>query len=163
MQLQTKMNDALNTQINEELFSFYLYLSMAAWFESSNLKGIAHWLQVQAREEQAHAMRIYNYIHESGGIVSLKAIKEPKMKWDSPAQAFEESVKHEEYITACIGKLVELSMSEKDYATLNMLQWFVNEQVEEEANPREVLMKLKMIGVSQSGLLYLDKEMKKRE
>ena len=163
MELKSKMNDALNAQINEELYSSYLYLSMAAYFESINLPGFANWMKVQSREETVHGMKLFHYIHEAGGTVTLKGIKEPKAKWDSVIQVFEESLKHEQHITACINNLLEQALAEKDFATANMLQWFVNEQVEEEANPREILAKLKMIGGSMGSLLYLDKEMKKRE
>ena len=163
MTLKDKVLSAINQQINEEIYSSYLYLSMSAYFESINLRGFAHWMRVQSREETAHAMRFFDYIVEAGGTVALKPIAGPKTKWDSPLQVFEESCGHEAKITKLIYDLVGLSMEEKDYATNQMLQWFVAEQVEEEANPREILEKLKMIGSSNSGLLYLDKELKKRE
>lgn len=163
MSLKDKTLGALNKQINEELFSAYLYLSMAAWFETMTLKGFAHWMRVQAKEETTHAMKIYDYINESGGEVQLTALAAPKTKWDSAIQAFEEAVAHEKHITAAINSLYELATNEKDFATANMLQWFIAEQVEEEANPTEILNKITMIKGSMSGLLYLDKELKKRE
>lgn len=160
--IQAKMNAHLNDQINEEYFSSYLYLAMAGWFESKTLKGFAHWMKIQVREEQAHAMKFFEYLHDAGGVVELKAIAAPKKEWATPLAAFEESLAHEKHITARIYMLLEAAMAEKDYATVAMLQWFVNEQVEEEANATEILEKLKMIGDSKGGLLYLDKELKKR-
>ena len=163
MTMKAKINDALNKQINEEMFSSYLYLSMAAWFESQNLKGFGHWMKVQAGEENKHAMKFFEYVHDAGGVVKLEAIKAPKSTWKSPLEVFQESSAHEAHITACINNLVETAMAEKDFAALNMLQWFVSEQVEEEANATEILQKLVMIDTSKGGLLYLDKELKKRE
>ena len=161
--LKDSMLKSLNKQINEEMFSSYLYLSMAAYFESINLKGFAHWMRVQSREETSHAMKFFNYVIEAGGNIELQAIAAPKIKWESPLKIFEESLAHEKKITALIYSLVEQAMAEKDYAANAMLQWFVNEQVEEEANAVEILGKLKMIDKSMGGLLYLDKELKKRE
>jgi ferritin len=161
--IQDKMNRLLNDQIGEETFSGYLYLAMAAWFESRTLKGFAHWMKVQAREELAHAMKFFNYLCEAGGKVELSTIAAPKKEWPSPLAVFEESLAHEKHITARIYGLLEAANAEKDYATASMLQWFVNEQVEEESNASEILEKLKMIGESKGGLLYQDKELRKRE
>jgi ferritin len=163
MSIKEKVLNALNKQINEEMYSSYLYLSMAAWFETQTLRGFAHWMKVQAREENLHALKIFEYINESGGAVQLTAIAAPKTKWDTTAQAFDETVAHEKHITASINSIYELAMAEKDFATANFLQWFIAEQVEEEANPTEILSKVNMIKGSMSGLLYLDKELKKRE
>jgi ferritin len=163
MSIKEKTLSALNKQINEEMFSSYLYLSMAAYFETLTLKGFAHWMRIQAREENSHALKIFDYINEAGGAVQLTALAAPKTKWENTIQVFEETVAHEKHITACINSLYETAMAEKDLATANMLQWFIAEQVEEEANPTEILNKITMIKGSMSGLLYLDKELKKRE
>lgn len=162
MEMKKKINEAINKQINEELFSSYLYLAMAAYFETLNLKGFANWMKVQSREEHGHAMKFFEYVHDAGGTVELTALSAPQQKWANPLEAFEATLKHEQHITKSIYNLVELAMAEKDFAANNMLQWFVGEQVEEEANATEILLKLKTIGPSAGGLLYLDKELKKR-
>ena len=125
--------EALNKQINAELYSAYLYISMSAYFESINLKGFANWMKVQAKEEVSHAMRIYNYVVERGGRVKLMAIEQPPIEWESPLHAFESAYNHEVKVTAMINELVDLALKEKDHATYNMLQWVINEQVEEES------------------------------
>ncbi len=155
--------EALNKQINEELYSSYLYLSMSAWFENIGLKGFANWMNVQAKEELGHATKFYNYIISRGGKVRLLAIKAPPEEWDSPLHAFEDTLKHERHITTCINNLVELAESEKDRATFNMLQWFVDEQVEEEANDEEIIVRLKMIGENGNGIFMLDRELAQRK
>ena len=157
------MLEALNRQINEELYSSYLYLSMSAWFESIGLKGFANWMKVQAREELGHAMKFYDYILARGGKVQLQEIKVPPHEWNSPLHAFEETLKHEKHITECINKLVEIAEEEKDRATFNMLQWFVDEQVEEEANDEEIITKLRMIEGSKNGIFMLDRELAQRK
>ena len=156
------MLEALNKQINEELYSSYLYLSMSAWFDNIGLKGFANWMKVQAKEELGHAMKFYKYIISRGGRVQLHEIKAPPHEWQSPLHAFEETLKHEKHITECINKLVELAEEEKDRATLNMLQWFVDEQVEEEANDEEIIAKLKMIEGS-NGIFMLDNQLAQRK
>lgn len=156
------MLEALNKQINEELYSSYLYLSMSAWFDNIGLKGFANWMKVQAKEELGHAMKFYNYIISRGGGVQLHEIKAPPHEWQSPLHAFEETLKHEKHITECINKLVELAEEEKDRATFNMLQWFVDEQVEEEANDEEIIAKLKMIEGS-NGIFMLDNQLAQRK
>ncbi len=158
-----KMEEAFNQQMQAEAYSSYLYLAMSAHFESANLKGIAHWLKVQAKEESEHAMKFYEHILERGGQVMLQTIDAPPAKWASPLKAFEEVVKHEESITAKINKLVDLAQKENDHASGVFLQWFVSEQVEEEANANEILGHLKMIGDSVGGLLALDHHLGKRE
>lgn len=160
--ISQKMQDAFNKQINEEIFSSYIYLSMAAYFEAINLTGFAHWMRLQAQEEMFHAMRFFNHIGERGGKVELMAVKEPKRKWDSPLQVFEETLKHEEYITGCINKLMDTAIEAKDYAGQNLLKWFVDEQVEEEVNATDALEKLKRIGTNDALLLMQDLEMAKR-
>ncbi|MCD6573872.1 MAG: ferritin [Thermoplasmata archaeon] len=157
-----RMLEALNKQINEELYSSYLYLSMSAWFDNIGLKGFANWMKVQSKEELGHAMKFYNYIISRGGKVRLHEIKAPPHEWQSPLHAFEETLKHEKHITECINKLVELAEEEKDRATFNMLQWFVDEQVEEEANDEEIIAKLKMIEGS-NGIFMLDNQLAQRK
>jgi len=154
--------DALNKQINKEFYSAYLYLSMSTYAESIGLKGFAQWLKVQSQEELDHAMRIYNYVIERGGRVKLYAIEEPKNDWKSIIEVFEDGYKHEQFMTESINNLMDLAISEKDYATVNFLQWFVNEQVEEEASFSEILDKLKLIGDDKRGLFMLDKELGQR-
>ncbi len=157
--LSKKMLDALNNHLNEEFYSSYLYLSMATYFEDKNLNGFASWFKMQAQEEWAHGMKIYDFINQTGGKVTLKAIKAPKVSWKSIRDVFKETLAHERYITGLINKLVGQAMQAKDYATNNFLQWFVNEQVEEEATVEEVLNKLEMIGDVKSGLFMLDREL----
>ncbi len=161
--LDKRMNEALNKQLNEELFSAYLYLSMSAWFDSIGLKGFANWMMVQYQEETEHAMKFYRYIQSRGGDVKLLAIKEPPQEWDSPLHAFEETLKHEQFITKCINELVDLSEELKDRATYNFLQWFVDEQVEEEENDRDIIDRLKLIEGSKNGIFMLDMELAKRQ
>ena len=160
--IDKEMEEALNKQINEEMYSAYLYLAMSSYFESIGLKGFAHWMYVQYQEEVGHAMKLYRYIFERGGKVKLYAIKEPPSEWESPLHAFEETLKHEQHITQCINDLVDLAEKKKDRATFNLLQWFINEQVEEEANDEEIISQLKLIGNSGHGLLMLDRELGKR-
>lgn len=162
MSMKENVLKELNKQINEEMYSSYLYLSMAAYFENSNLKGFAHWMKKQAEEENSHAMKFFKHIVERGSRVRLDAIQTPKIEWASPIDAFQDSLKHEQHITGRINLLVELAKNEKDNATFSMLQWFVNEQVEEEANVGEVVEKLKMINNTQGILLFLDAELAKR-
>jgi len=163
MSLKSNILEAMNLHINGEFYSSYLYLAMAAYFEAINLKGFSHWMKVQAAEERDHAMRLFDYIYDRGGVVTLKSIAAPKPSWNSPLQAFEEVSAHEESVSQAIGNMVELAQNEKDHATFQFLQWFVGEQVEEEARAKELMLKLKAIGPSTGGLLYLDKELKKRE
>lgn len=161
--LTSRMEEALNRQIVEEMYSAYLYLSMSAYFASLNLMGFSHWLYVQYHEELEHAKKFFKFIIERGGRVKLAAIKEPDFEWKSPKDAFEAVVKHEKYITSRIYELVDIAEQEKDRATFAMLQWFVNEQVEEEAHSEEILAKLEMIGDHKQGLLMLDRELAQRK
>lgn len=161
--LSKKMLDALNEQINAEMYSSYLYLSMATHFEDDNLKGFANWMHKQAKEEWAHAMRFYEYINDRMGRVTLKGIDTPPNSWASPVALFEEVCKHEAHVTALINNLVNMALDEKDHATNAMLQWFVTEQVEEEASAGEVLDTLKKIKDSPNGLFMLDHKLGQRE
>lgn len=157
-----KMADALNDHVNKELYSAYLYLSMAAYFRSINLTGFANWMQVQIQEELAHAMKFYSYINERGGKVILSTIDGPPTEWDSPLAVFEATYQHEVNVTKRINNSVNLAIEEKDHATNSFLQWFVTEQVEEESSADEIRQKLKLIGSDPSGLFMLDRELATR-
>jgi ferritin len=157
-----KMEKALNEQVNAETYSAYLYLSMESWFKSQNLNGFANWMRVQTQEEMVHALKIYRFIIERGGRVLLKAIQGPPTEWDSPLAAFEAVREHEQKVTGLINKLVDLAISEKDHATNNFLQWFVSEQVEEEASADELVRQLKLMENAPGGMFMLDRELGKR-
>ncbi len=158
-----KMVEALNHQINAELYSSYLYLSMSAYFQDISLKGFANWMRVQAQEELDHAMKIYDYVLDLAKKVELLAIEKPPNEWNSPLNAFDEVYKHEQQVTSLINKLVDTAIAEKDHATNNMLQWFVAEQIDEEASSNEIVQKLKLIGEDGRGLLVLDRELAERK
>jgi ferritin len=157
------MQDAMNEQINKEMFSSYLYLSMAAYFEDKSLPGFANWMRVQADEEREHAMKFYDFILERGGKVQLKAIDAPKTEWGSTMEVVEEVAAHEAKVTASINDLYELALQEKDYPTQVMLQWFISEQVEEEKNAAEIVASLKMIEARETAVLQLDHRLAKRK
>jgi ferritin len=154
--LSKKVEKALNEQINAELYSAYLYLSMAAWFESQNLRGFAAWMKVQTREENTHAMKFFAFVHERRGTVGLTEIAAPAQEWKSPRAAFEAALKHERYITGRIDELVNLATAEKDHATAEFLQWFVKEQVEEEATADSIVQQLKMAENAPGALFMID-------
>ena len=156
------IEEALNKQINEEMYSAYLYLSMSAFFERKGLKGFSNWMYVQYQEETFHAMKIYRYLLGRGGEVKLYAIKEPKNEWESPLEVFKETLEHERHITKCINDLVDLSEKEHDRATFNFLQWYIDEQVEEEANDEEIIAKLELIKDNPNALFMLDRELSSR-
>jgi len=160
--IKAKMEKAINYQINREIYSAYLYLSMSAYFVNINLKGFASWMRIQVQEELAHAMKLYDYLGERGGRISLAAIENPPREWDSPLKVFEQVYSHEQNVTAMINDLVNLAIAEKDHATNSFLQWFVNEQVEEESSASEVLERLKLAGKDAGGLLMLDNELGNR-
>lgn len=160
--LKEKMLKALNEQINAELYSSYLYLSMESYFQSVSLKGFAVWMRAQVQEELFHAMKFYDYVCDRGGRVALGAVKKPDSSWKTPLVAFQQILKHEQHVTGLINGLVDLAMEEKDHATLNFLQWFVAEQVEEEASVGEIVDKLKLIREDTSGLFLLDAELGRR-
>ena len=157
------MQDAMNEQINKELFSSYLYLSMAAYFEDKSLPGFANWMRLQADEEREHAMKFYDFILERGGKVHLKAIEAPKTEWSSNMEVVEEVAAHEAKVTASIYSLYELALKEKDYPAQVMLQWFITEQVEEESNAAEIVASLKMIEARETAVLQLDHRLSKRK
>jgi ferritin len=156
------MEDALNKQINAELYSSYLYLSMAGYFESVDLSGFAAWMRVQAQEELVHAMKLYDFVNERGGRVTLTAIEAPAVEWESPLAVFEQAYRHEQKVTGLINGLVDLAIEEKDHASRSFLMWFVDEQVEEEASADAVVRKLKLAGESGSGLFMIDRELGQR-
>lgn len=160
--ISVKMQEAMNNQIQAELYSAYLYLAMAADSEEKNLKGFANWLRVQYQEETMHALKLQQYLLERGGKVVLQAIQAPPSEFGAPLNVFEQVLAHEQHITALIHKLYETAVAEKDYAAQIFLQWFIEEQVEEEGNATEILEKLKMVGERSGAVLYLDKELKKR-
>ena len=156
------MEKALNEQVNAELFSAYLYLSMEAYFKSLNLNGFANWMRVQTQEEVAHGMKIYEFINERGGRITLKAIDGPQTKWDSPLPVFKAVYEHEQKVTGLINDLVDLAIKEKDHATNTFLQWFVNEQVEEESSADDMVQQLKMMEKAPGGMFMLDRELGQR-
>lgn len=157
--ISDKMQEALNKQINAELYSGYLYLAMSAYYQSQNLPGFANWMYIQMQEEQAHAQIIYNYLVARGGRVLLMSIDQPPAVWSDPAAPFQNAYEHEQKVTGLIYDLVSMAMEEKDYATNAMLQWFVNEQVEEEETALGIVEQLRMAGSAPAGLMMLDREL----
>ena len=157
--LGKKMLSALNEQINAELYSAYLYMSMCSYFHQTGLAGFANWMRVQALEEMTHAERFFNYVVERGGRVEMKAIAGPTVNWDSPLAVFQDTLAHEQKVTALINGLVDLAIKEKDHASNNMLQWFIGEQVEEESSAQEIIDKLKLVKETPGGLFMLDKDL----
>lgn len=163
--LKKQIQDALNDHINAELYSGYLYQAMGAYFEHKGLDGFAQWMKTQAKEEQFHAEKFYDYVNERGGRVFFMPIDAPPSDWDSTLKVFEDTLSHEEAVTDRINNLVNLALEQKDQATYNMLQWFVEEQVEEEDNVNHVIDQLNLIGDEQkggTGLLILDRELGQR-
>ena len=160
--LSKKMEEALNEQLNKEIYSAYLYLSMSAHSTNIGLPGFANWFMVQYKEEMDHAVKIYNYINEQGGKVKLKTVEEPPSEFKDAMDMFEKTLEHEQFITKSIHNLMELAIEEKDHATQIFLRWFVTEQVEEEGNDNEILAKLKLAGSKGNGLFMIDKELASR-
>ncbi len=161
--MNKKMEEAFNKQLNEELYSAYLYLSMSAYFEAENLKGMANWMRQQSQEEMMHAMKFYSFIFDRDGKVTLTEIRSPKTQWNSPQDAFEDALGHEKKISRNIHDLVDLSLKESDHAANTFLQWFVNEQVEEEASVKEIADKLKFAGDNKVTLFMMDSELGQRQ
>ena len=161
--LSKAMEESLNRQINRELYSAYLYLGMSAYFETESLKGFAQWMKAQAKEERAHAMKIYDYVVARNGRVTLGDIETPRGKWTSAGKVFEEVYAHEQKVTGMINALVDLAIKEKDHATFEMLQWFVKEQVEEEEHANEILSQIRIVGDQPGHLFCLDHHLGKRE
>jgi ferritin len=162
MELSKKMQDAFNEQIREELYSAYIYLSMASYFEAQNLSGMAHWMKAQSSEEMAHAMKFFGFVNERGGRVLLQALKQPPTEFGGPTDIFEKALEHEQYISSRIHDLYSLAVEEKDYASYSLLQWFIDEQVEEEQNAGDIVAVLKMIGDKGQGLIMLDRQLAQR-
>ncbi len=160
--MSEKLKIAMNDQVNAEMHSAYLYFSMASWFEAENFPGMALWMKAQAKEEMEHALKFYNFINDRRSKVDLLPIEGPKTCWNSPEEAFLDSFKHEQYITSRIHNLVEIAREEKDYPTEVFLQWFVMEQVEEEASVDAVLSRIQAMGDSKNGMFMLDRELGKR-
>lgn len=160
--LSKAMQEAINEQIMNELYSAYLYLSMAAYFEASGLPGFAGWMRAQSQEEVAHAMKFFDFVNERGGRVELHAIEQPPLAFVSPRAVFEATYEHEQKVTALIHDLYELALEEKDYAAQVMLHWFIDEQVEEEDSVSQILDTLERIGDQDQGLLMLDRQLGQR-
>ena len=157
--LKKEIEKALNTHLNEEFFSANLYLSISAYFSSIDLPGFAHWMKIQYEEETFHGMKFLDFIDIRGGRVKIEGIKKPEFEWKSPLDAFEEAFKHEQYISSRINDLVDLALKERDHALNNFLQWFVSEQMEEEATTNGIFQKLKKMKDSATSLLMLDQEL----
>ncbi len=156
------MQDAINEQINKEFFSSYLYLSMAAYFESTGLPGAAKWMYAQAGEEKEHAMKLFAHLVDRGGKVTLKVIGAPETEWAGPMAAFKAVYEHEQFITKSIYDLYEVALKEKDYATQVLLQWFITEQVEEEKNALATIESMNRIEAHETAVLQLDHQLGKR-
>lgn len=160
--ISKRLENAINVQINAELYSSYLYGAMAAYFDHTNLSGFSNWMRIQAKEELTHVLRFYNFLNDRGGRVILEAIDGPPRDWASPLAAFEQAYKHEQSISQLINELMDLAIEEKDYMAKELLQWFVAEQVEEEASADKIVQDLKRIGDSGHGLLMIDRELATR-
>ncbi len=162
MKLSEKLADAINDQINKELFSEYFYLSMAAYLEGKNLPGFANFFIVQAQEERFHAMKFFHYLNERGAKVTLKPIEGPKTEFISALEIFQLAYKHELFVSDSINKLMDIALADHDHASSGLLQWYVSEQVEEEANMEDYVNRLERIGEESYGILMLDKELAMR-
>lgn len=160
--INKKLEDQINYQINRELYSEYLYLAMAAYLEDLGLAGMAHFMEVQAQEEHFHAMKFFHYVNERGGRVVLDTIEQPPVEFDSPLAVFEESLKHEELVTSLINKLMDVAIEVNDHAAKSFLNWYVDEQVEEEDSFNTIINQLKLIDGKGNGMLMLDKELSAR-
>ena len=161
--LHQAIQNAINEQINSELHSAYVYLAMAAYCESINLRGFAHWMRLQCQEEVSHGMKLFDYVHDRGGRVMLRAIAEPAAEFKSPLDMMQHTLEHERKVTAKINDLYALAIKENDYATQVHLQWFISEQVEEEKNASELVNRLQMVGDQSAALLLLDREVGARQ
>jgi ferritin len=156
------MQEAIEEQVNAEIWSAYLYLSMSAYFERQNLRGFANWMKIQWQEEITHAIKFFDYVHSRGGQLLLKPIAAVGTEWNNPVAVFAETLSHEQHVTSLINNLANIAIEEKDHAAASMLQWFITEQVEEEGNAEQILVQLKMIGDNGYGLLMLDRELAAR-
>ncbi len=160
--LSKKMEDALNEQMNREMYSAYLYMSMSSFCTNKGLKGFANWFMVQYHEEMLHAMKFYEYINHQGGRAVLNTIQQPPSEFASPLDMFTKTLEHEQFITKSINELMELAIAGKDHATRIFLQWYVTEQVEEEGNDNEIIAQLQIIKDNPQGLMMLDRELASR-
>lgn len=160
--LSKTMQDAISEQIKNELYSAYMYLSMAAYFESVSLPGFAHWMRMQFQEETMHGLKFFDYVHERGGRVDLRAIDQPPVEFESPLDVFKKTLEHERLVTSLINDLYALAVKENDYATQVMLHWFIEEQVEEEDAASSILDTLEMIGDKPQALVMMDRELGSR-
>ncbi|MFH0919474.1 MAG: ferritin [Fibrobacterota bacterium] len=160
--ISQKLQDAINEQINKELFSEYLYLQMQAWCLDHDLEGFANWMDVQTKEERMHAMKFYNFQNDRGGTLLLKPIDGPKTDYKTPEDLFTYGLEHEKFVTARISALMDLAIKESDHAAVSFLKWFIDEQVEEEANFTKVLNKVRLSGGQGAGLFMIDQELAKR-
>ena len=160
--ISEKMQSELNEQVNKEFYSAYLYLAMAAYCTTIGLPGFAHWMRLQYEEENMHVTKMYDYILDQGGEIHLKKIEEPGKEFGSPVEIFEQTLEHEQFITRSINNLMGLAIEERDYATQTFLQWYVTEQVEEEANVNDVLNPLRMVGNDKGGLMMIDQNLSNR-
>ena len=161
--ISKKLQDAINGQISHEFYSSYMYLSMSAYFQTANLPGFANWMMIQSQEEYSHALKFYKHIIERGGKVELEAIDKPKADYKNPLDVMKKVLEHEQKVTGLINALYELAVKEKDYPGQIMLQWFIEEQVEEEKNAAEVIHLLKQIGDAPAGLIMLDRQLAARK
>lgn len=154
-----KVRNIMNEQITHELESYYIYLSMAAYFHSMNLDGMAHWMRCQAHEETIHAMKFFDHIYNRGGVVELRDVKQLKTAWASPIEPWKDAYEHEQFITSKINGVMKVAREENDYAAEPLLNWFVNEQIEEEATTSKIYEEMKRIGDSKDGLFMIDREL----
>jgi ferritin len=160
--LKEKVLKAMNQQINNEYYSAYLYLSMSAWFYGKGLPGFANWMFIQFQEEMTHGNKFFKYVHERGSQVELKPIGQVETVFENVVDVFEKTMKHEQFVTASINKIQDIAIAESDHATQSFLKWFIDEQVEEEANAQEILDTLRLINGEGNGIFMLDREMKLR-
>jgi ferritin len=160
--LSTKMQDALNQQVNAEMYSAYLYLAMSVHFDAQSLKGAAHWMRTQYDEEMIHAFKLLEYVQGRGGQMKLAAIGEPEPRLESPLGVFTEALEHERKVTAMFNNLMGLATDERDFASASFLQWFIDEQVEEEASVDEIVQQLTLVGESKNGLFMVDRNLAER-
>ena len=157
--ISDKMQKELNEQVNKEFYSAYLYLAMSAYCDSMGLPGFGHWMRMQYEEESLHVTKMYDYILNQGGKIHLKTIDEPPQDYGTPLEVFEMTLEHEKEVTGLIHRLMDLALEERDYATQTFLQWYVTEQVEEEANVNDILAPLRMVGNDKSGLMMIDQQL----
>jgi len=160
--ISEKMQNALNEQINKEFYSAYLYLAMSAYCNAKGLPGFSNWMRHQYEEEILHVTKMYDYVLDQGGQIHLRQIDEPAREFGSPLEVFEKTLEHEQFVTGCINELMGLAVDERDFATQTFLQWYVTEQVEEEANVNDILAPLRMVGGEGGGLMMIDQQLAKR-